>query len=82
MNDALKMLLTAPPTQLDPTMVEKLRVLEDKEGDELKVGLHEILDHCARYGLASTFVMKVIDYEWKDLGGEPDDYAPWRKDMK
>lgn len=81
MNETLKMLFTAPPTQLDPSMVEKLKKLENKEGDELKSGLHEILDHCARYSLASDFVMKVLDYEWRELGGKASDPAPWQETM-
>lgn len=81
MNEVLKFLFTAPPTQLDPSMKEKLQALDGKTGDELKAGLHEILDHCARYSLASDFVMKVLDHEWRALGGKPDDPAPWREAM-
>ena len=81
MNDALRMMLSAPPTQLDPSMVERLKKLDGKEGDELRAGLHEILDHCARYSLASDFVMKVLDHEWRELGGKPDDPTPWREKM-
>ncbi len=81
MNEVLKMLMTAPPSQLDPMVVERIGALEGKEGDELKAGLHEILDYCARYSAASDFVMKILHHEWEKLGGKPDDPAPWREKM-
>jgi len=77
--EVLKLILTAPDTQLDASMVEKLRALKDKPAEEVKDGLHEILDLSAHGSLASNFVMKLLDEEWRFIGGKDDDPAPWRE---
>ncbi len=65
--------------QIDASMGAKLKALKGKSSEKVKAGLHEILDACAYGALASTFVMLVLDGEWKRLGGDFDDPAPWRK---
>jgi len=75
----LELLFTAPDSQLDATMVEKLRGLKGKPTEEVKTGLHEILDLCAHCSLASGFVMKILNVEWNFIGGKLDDPAPWQK---
>ena len=68
-------LLTAPETQLDPSMVERLdkALRESTNEEELKNHLKDILDMCVHAGLASSFVMRVLDIEWRSLGGKPGD---------
>ena len=78
--EILRYLLTSPDSQLDATAVGELRKLLDTAttDDEIKTGLHRILDYCARYSLASSLVMMVLDGEWRERGGKVDDPAPWR----
>ena len=80
--DVLKLMMTAPDSQLDATMVEKLRGLMGKPAEEVKTGLHEILDLSAHCALASDFVMKILNEEWEFLGGKLDDPAPWQKTLE
>lgn len=68
----LEQLMTAPKSQLSTGMVSKLKVLKGKPVEEVRSGLHEILDFCARDSLASDFVMQILDYEWHRLGGQAD----------
>lgn len=82
MNSTLRLLLTAPASQLDPSMVKKLQSLEGKSDKEVKTGLHEILDRCVYSSLASDFVVRILQYEWQQLGGKSDDPAPWRDELK
>lgn len=77
----LDMILTAPDSQLDARMVEKLKNLKDKSVEEVKDGLHEILDLSVHSSLASAFVIKILDVEWRNLGGKDDDPAPWREEI-
>ncbi len=73
--EILTQLLTVPESQLAPSMVERLRKLLDEATtpEEMKLGLKDVLDLSAHGALASTFVMKILDYEWKRLGGKPGD---------
>lgn len=80
--ELLDKLMTAPDGQLDATMVEKLKALKGKGAEEVKTGLHEILDISAHCSLASDFMMKVIDMEWERLGGKITDPAPWQKQFE
>ena len=75
-------LLTAPDSQLDATMVEKLRALKGKPTEEVKYGLYEIIDRSIYSALASDFVIRILTAEWRKLGGKDDDPAPWRKDYE
>lgn len=71
----------APETQLDHKMVEKLMGLTKSDDLEtVKNGIHEVLDLCARYALASSFVMVHLDYTWRGMGGKDSDPTPWRQD--
>lgn len=79
--DLLDKIATAPDSQLDATMVDKLKALKGKTTEEVKTGLHEILDLSAHGSLASDFVMRVLDHEWKRIGGKLDDPAPWQKNL-
>lgn len=73
----------APETQLEPEMVTKLMELTKSDDVEIvKNGLHEVLDLCARYALASSFVMVHLGYTWRGMGGLPTDPTPWRDDPK
>lgn len=79
-NDTILTMLTGfSDSQLAASMTEKLRDLIGKPDEEVKTGLHEILDRCAYGALASDFVMRVLDGMWRELGGQPDDPAPWRE---
>lgn len=77
----LTSLTKAPESQLSTLMRDKLKIALKGDEDSLKSELHEILDHCARYALASTFVMKILNKEWRTLGGSDDDPTPWRKEI-
>ena len=81
-NRVLEALTKAPDTQLGGKMTDKLREALDGDSDQLKSRLHEILDYCARYALASTFVMKILNKEWELLGGSVNDPTPWREEME
>jgi hypothetical protein len=73
--ETLKLLLKAPDSQLDATMVERLRVLleSDPTDEQLRLGLKDILDFCAFSSLASGFVMQFLNMEWCSVGGRPSD---------
>ena len=75
-------LAEGPDSQIDAQVAKILKTLKDKTRDEVKDGLHKALDYGARYGMASSMVMTVLDGEWKRLGGKPTDPAPWQDEMK
>lgn len=77
----LTMLASGPDSQIDPKMAAMIMAVLDGPISEAKAGLHKALDHGARYSWASSFVMKVLDIEWRRLGGTPEDPAPWRESM-
>ena len=73
--DVLKLLLAAPDSQLDASMVTKLKDLLDSSPDReaMRLGLKDILDLSAHCALASDFVMRILDVEWQRMGGKPGD---------
>lgn len=77
----LEKLAEGSDRQIDASMVKKLKALKGKTTDEVKTGLHEILDLSAHGALASDFVMRVLDYEWQRLGGKLTDPAPWQEKL-
>jgi len=77
--ELIKRLSTGPETQIDAQLATILKELENKPLEEVRTGLHRALDYGARYALASSFVMMVLDGEWRRLGGTPEDPAPWRE---
>lgn len=88
--DVLKHLTQAPDSQLDKSMCEKLQEIVDEfEGKEncnkeVADKLLYILDMCVYSSLASGFVIKILDVEWKRLGGtvEADNAnCTWRNEM-
>ena len=81
--ELLDMLSKAPESQLDKSMSDKLSELKDKSVKEVADGLLYVLDMSVSGGLASDFVIKVLDMEWKRLGGtvEPGNAnCPWRNE--
>lgn len=75
-------LASGPDTHIGARLKEILAELDEKPVNEVRRGLHKALDFGARYALASDFVMKVLDLEWKRLGGKHSDPAPWREEIK
>ena len=81
--ELLRRLSEASDRELDAQMCEKLKQLLDQDTSTVTDGLLYILDMSARYSLASGFVMRILDHEWRRLGGkiEPDfSNCPWRKE--
>lgn len=79
----IKTLTTASDGMLDKSMCNYLKTLDGKSTKEVADGLLYVLDKSARCGLASEFVMRVLDLEWRRLGGtvEPGNAnCPWRND--
>lgn len=69
---------------LPPSAVDQLGHVAEPPGEDetarVRRGLHKALDFAAHGALASEFVMRVLDMEWRRLGGSPDDPAPWREE--
>jgi hypothetical protein len=80
--DLIDGLAHGPDSQIDNKMRGILKGLRGKSVDEVKPRLHKALDIGTRYALASGFVMKILDLEWRRLGGSPDDPAPWREEIE
>lgn len=66
----LEVLAEAPDSQLATSMTKKVRELIGKSDEEKLKGLKEIIGDCINYGLASTFVMKILQTEHKLLTGD------------
>jgi hypothetical protein len=66
-NELLKTFAKAPDMQIDekfkPIFLDLVYRTDERVRDEIK----KILDECARYSLASDFVMGALDLVWKDL---------------
>lgn len=77
----LTMLSKLSDTQLDASMAEKAKNLVGQPIDVMRAGIHEILDYCVCFSLASGFVVTTLDVVWKTLGGKATDPAPWRDHM-
>ena len=74
----IKAIIEGPDRQVDPVLKDLLRNLDGKPLDEFRAGLHKALDYAARGSLSSDFVVSLMDLEWKRLGGNVNDPAPWR----
>ena len=62
----LKSLSTAPDSQLDKSICERLKTLSER--DSLKAeDIKKILDDCAYGSLASDLVMRILDIVWREL---------------
>lgn len=87
--DIIEHLSNAPDSQLDKSMCEKLKeLLELKSKSDSKKevadGLLYVLDMSVHGSLASEFVIKILDAEWRRLGGtveEGNANCPWRNEM-
>lgn len=80
-NTVLTMLSKLSDSQLDASMAEKAKALIGQPLDVLRPGIHEILDYCVCFSLASGFVVSTLDVVWKTLGGKHTDPTPWREHM-
>lgn len=71
----IERLLSAPDSQLDGRMVERLKTLLESKPDreQMRLGLKDVLDLSVYSALASGFVMKILDIEWQRMGGKPGD---------
>lgn len=78
----LNELSRGPHTQIDAHMGAMIRDLDDRPLDEVKSAIHKALDFGARYALASTFTMMVLNIEWERIGGKPTDPTPWREEIE
>lgn len=70
MNDnsiVLDMLIKAPPTQIDPYMVEKLKRLKELPQNYKCGYLKSIMDDCVNGSLCSDFAIMVMEMELKKL---------------
>jgi hypothetical protein len=74
----LTILAMAPDSQLDGVICERVKALLGQPEDGWKSALHQMLDECARFSLASGFTMTLLDSIWRSLGGAVTDPAPWR----
>lgn len=62
----LRQLATAPDTQIDKSMTQRLKALSEQERPD-PAELKKILDECAYAALASDFAMHAMDRAWKLL---------------
>lgn len=81
-HELLEHLSKAPDSQVEAKLAQHIGQLVGKPTEEVKVGLHQALDYGARYALCSGFIMKVMDIEWKRLGGQSSDPTPWRDELE
>lgn len=68
------------PASQEPIVSQRIKDLVDREvsDEELRPALHEILDMCVNGSLTSDLVVTALDMVWQQVGGTPDDPAPWR----
>ena len=64
MNELLDMILTAPSTQIDSTIIPRLRDLKTTPVLDRPNKMKSILDDCAYAALASDFAMRTMDLLW------------------
>lgn len=70
--DALHQFLKLSDRSFDPIAKDKLRNLLETErtDEEMRVGVKELLDMCVHGSLCSDFEILVLDFIWKEYGGE------------
>lgn len=68
--EILEMLALGPDSQLDLQICKRLKSLRGKTRDEVIVELREIIGDCINGGLCSGFVLKILQFEYKNLTGE------------
>lgn len=69
-DEFLDLLAKAPDSQLDKSAAIKCGELKGKTKEEQIEGLRNIIGDCINYALASTFVMMVLQEEYKRLTGD------------
>lgn len=81
-NEFLELMSKAPDSQLDKTMTDRIKGLVGKSAEEVKIGLKYVLDASVYGSLASGVVIKMIDHEWRRLGGTLSDPRTFMPDGK
>jgi hypothetical protein len=88
--DIIRHLAKAPDGQLDKSMADEINnIVDEFEGKdncnkEVADKLLYVLDMCVHASLASGFVIKILDAEWRRLGGTIEDgnvNCPWRNNF-
>jgi hypothetical protein len=85
--ELIKMIAEGPESDIAPEMaaiLKEITILDAMAGistEKVRTTLQRALDYGAYGGLASEFIMRVLDLEWRRLGGIPSDPAPWREEM-
>lgn len=70
-SEVLTLLSKGSDTQIDETLKARFIALSEKE-DLNAEDVIKVLDDCVHYALCSGFVINVLDFVWRDLGGSPE----------
>ena len=65
LSELLKSISDAPSSQIDPDVANRIRSLIGESNSKIRSELKDILDHCVKHSLASSFAMQSIDWAWK-----------------
>ena len=87
--EIIEHLSNAPDSQLDKSMCDKLKEILTLRGKsdsnkEIADGLLYVLDMSVHGSLASGIVIKILDAEWRMMGGtieENNANCPWRNNF-
>jgi hypothetical protein len=85
-NKFLDQLLAAPDSQLDKSIVDRLKEARTKSLEEFKTELRHCIDDCVYGSLASGFALQTLHIVYEAfLGGKLEDFnnedlCPWRKE--
>jgi len=58
--------LDAPDSQLCASAIPKVKLCIDANNEDLPEAIKSLLDDCAYFALASSFVMVLLDNLWKE----------------
>ena len=83
-DEMLQILSTAPDSQLDKLITEKLKSLIGKPFPEIKTEIMHCIDDCVYGSLSSGFALQALHILHEaHLGGKHEDFndenCPWRK---
>jgi hypothetical protein len=85
MEEFLNILLTAPDSQLDKRIVDRLKAARNLPKDEFKQEVMHCIDDCVYGSLCSGFILQTLHILHEHfLGGKQEDFTdencPWRKE--
>jgi hypothetical protein len=79
-DELLETFTHAPESQLDPSVIPRIKDLIGKPAKDIKDPLLKIIDDCVRYSLASSFTITTLHVVWLNCGGTEQELKERKRD--